>query len=94
MILLFVDETSDAKFKDYFGLSVAIINSNFYQTLKSEFHKILTDAGWDVNVEFKGPCLFSATKGCKDVSIDKRIQIASQILIDAIKSLQAYTVKE
>jgi len=80
MLLLFVDETSDAKFKDYFGLSLAVINSSFYQTLKSEFHKILKDAGWDDEIEFKGSCLFSATTGCKDVSIDKRIQIASQIL--------------
>lgn len=80
MILLFVDETSDAKFKDYFGLSIAVINSGFYQILKTEFHKILKDAGWDEGIEFKGSCLFSATTGCKDVSIDKRIQIASQIL--------------
>jgi hypothetical protein len=80
MLLLFVDETSDSKFKDYFGLSIAIINSNFYQTLKASFHKILVDSGWDKEIEFKGSYLFSANSGCKDIPVDKRIEIASRIL--------------
>ena len=80
MILLFIDETGDSKFKEYFGLSVAIINSGFYQTLKTGFHKILTDAGWDCTVEFKGSYLFSAKKGCKDISVEKRVEIATKLL--------------
>jgi len=80
MILLFVDETSDAKFKDYFGLSIAVINSNFYQILKSDFHKILSDSGWEINIEFKGSYLFSANSGCKNIPVDMRVEIASKIL--------------
>ena len=30
MLLVFIDETGDDKFKDYFGLSCAVINTNFY----------------------------------------------------------------
>ncbi len=80
MILLFIDETGDTKFKEYFGLSIAVINSNFYQTLKTGFHKILTDAGWDTAVEFKGSYLFSAKSGCRNISIEKRVEIASKLL--------------
>jgi hypothetical protein len=80
MILAFVDETSDSKFKKYFGLSCAVINSNFYQQIKNEFQNILLDAGWDSKIEFKGSFLFSATQGCTDISIEKRIEIASRVL--------------
>lgn len=80
MIFAFIDETSDAKFKEYFGLSCALINSNFYQQIKNDFQNILLEAGWDPTIEFKGSYLFSATKGCSHVSIEKRIEIASNIL--------------
>jgi len=80
MLLIFVDETSDSKFKDYFGLSCTIINSNFYSQIKKDFQKTLLEAEWNPNIEFKGSCLFSATKGCKNIEIEKRIDIASTIL--------------
>ena len=41
MLLIFVDETCDSKFKDYFGLSVATINYTKYAKVKTEFQKIL-----------------------------------------------------
>ena len=44
MLLVFVDETSDSKFKDYFGLSVATINYTKYSKVKTEFQKILKKA--------------------------------------------------
>jgi len=80
MRLIFVDETSDFKFSDYFGLSVAVMNSSFYGQIKRGFQRILTDAGWDPCVEFKGSYLFSATKGCQNVGIEERIGMASAIL--------------
>jgi hypothetical protein len=80
MKLVFVDETSDDKFKDYFGLCCAVIDSNFYNLLKTKFHKILLKSGWPSNIEFKGSYLFSATKGPHEITIDKRIELAKQIL--------------
>lgn len=80
MILAFVDEAGDGKFKDYFGLCCAIINSKFYGNLKCEFQRILTDAGWDPNFEFKGSHLFSAKSGDPSINVDKRVEIASKIL--------------
>jgi len=47
MICAFIDETSDIKFKNYFGLCCATINAVNYVTVKKEFQKILLDAGWD-----------------------------------------------
>ena len=80
MWLVFVDETSDVKFKNYFGISVAIVNSSFYPGLKRDAQQLLIDSGWDPQIEFKGSCIFSATKGCPSVSVEKRIELASALL--------------
>lgn len=80
MLLAFVDETSDNKFKDYFGLCCATINSNYYRQIKEDFHRILLEGSWDSEIEFKGSYLFSASSGDQNVSIEKRIEISSAIL--------------
>jgi len=80
MINIFVDETSDDKYKDYFGLCCTAIHHNFYPQIKRESQQILRDGGWDFDVEFKGSYLFSAKKGCIEVDIDKRIELAEKIL--------------
>ncbi len=80
MLLAFVDETSDTKFKDYFGLCCATINSSYYRQIKDDFHKVLIESGWNPEIEFKGSYLFSALSGDKNVSIEKRIEITSSIL--------------
>lgn len=80
MQLVFIDETSDTKFKDYFGISCCIINSHFYKTVKSDFQSILLKEKWDPNIEFKGSYLFSASKGDRSISIEKRVLIAKKIL--------------
>jgi hypothetical protein len=80
MLLVFVDETSDSKFKEYFGLCCATINSSFYRQIKEDFQHILVDGGWNPDVEFKGSYLFSTLSGDTQVSIEKRIEIASNIL--------------
>lgn len=80
MELLFIDESGDQKFKEYFGICVARINSAHYKTAKYGFQKILRESGWNETIEFKGNHLFSATKGDPNVSIEQRIDIAGQIL--------------
>jgi len=80
MLLVFIDETADAKFKDYFGFCVATINSMYYPLIKKEACKILQEIGWDPSIEFKGSYLFSASSGCSDVEIEKRILAANKLL--------------
>lgn len=80
MKLVFIDETSDAKFKDYFGICCAVIDHTKYRTIKSEFQRILVDGGWDPDIEFKGSYLFSASKGCPDVTVQERVDLAEEIL--------------
>ena len=80
MLLAFVDETSDTKFKDYFGLCCATINCSHYRHIKDDFHRILIEGGWNPEIEFKGSYLFSALSGDTSVSIEKRIEITSSIL--------------
>lgn len=80
MLLVFVDETSDKKFKNYLGFCVATINSRSYSNLKAKAQKILRSIDWDPKTEFKGAFLFSASKGCPDVEIERRIDAAHKLL--------------
>lgn len=80
MELVFVDETSDDNFKDYFGLSIAIINHVHYKSIKNGFQDILQASSWDCSIEFKGAFLFSASKGDPKVDIDKRVSICEKII--------------
>jgi len=80
MICIFVDETSDEKYRDYFGLCCTAIHHSFYSQVKRECQQILREGGWNFDIEFKGAYLFSAKKGCIDVDIDKRIELAEKIL--------------
>ena len=80
MISVFVDETSDSKFKDYFGLCVSTINSTFYSKVKAEFQQILLRYGWDPAVEFKGSFLFSAKQGDTNIPVEDRVAIAQDLI--------------
>jgi len=80
MICIFFDETSDEKFKDYFGISCASVIHNNYGKIKEGFQKTLLDEGWDPTIEFKGAFLFSASKGCTKISVDKRVEMAEAVI--------------
>lgn len=80
MRLIFIDETSDNKFKNYFGLSVATIDHTKYAKVKAEFQKILRKSNWNEDIEFKGSCLFSAKSGDSNVTIEERIEIATGLI--------------
>ncbi|OGS10442.1 MAG: hypothetical protein A2234_00820 [Elusimicrobia bacterium RIFOXYA2_FULL_58_8] len=80
MILAFIDETSDANDAKYFGLCCAVVNSNFYGQIKNDFQKKLISSGWDPKIEFKGSCLFSASRGDTSMQVDKRVELAGDIL--------------
>lgn len=78
--LIFFDETSDSTKKDYFGLCCVAIDSYYYAGIKKSFQNILIKSGWDPKQEFKGSYIFSASKGCLDVAVEKRIEIVSSLL--------------
>lgn len=80
MLLVFIDETSDEKLKDYLGFCIATINSRFYPLIKTKAQKILSEIGWEPAVEFKGSYLFSSSHGCADIEIEKRIDVAHDLL--------------
>lgn len=80
MKLLFIDETSDTKYTEYLGFCIASMDSKSYSLVKSKAQKILKDIEWDDHIEFKGSYLFSASKGCSDVEIEKRIEAAEKLL--------------
>jgi hypothetical protein len=80
MQLVFVDETGDEKFKDYLGVSMVVVDSAFYGAIKQRAQELLRDGGWDEAVEFKGSYLFSGASGCKNVLVEKRIELASGLI--------------
>ena len=80
MQLVFVDETGDNQNANYFGLSLALINSAYYGLIKTNFQKILVDENWNKEIEFKGSYLFSSSRGDPNIGIEKRIDICSKIL--------------
>ncbi len=80
MELVFVDESGDTKFEGYFGLCVAAVNVAHYKGIKEGFQSILRESEWDETIEFKGSHLFSASKGDTNVTIESRIDIASNVL--------------
>jgi hypothetical protein len=80
MKLIFIDETSDHKFKDYLGLCIAITDSAHYKTIKNSFQNILRKSNWDESIEFKGSLIFSAKKGDLNIGIPERIKIAEELI--------------
>jgi hypothetical protein len=80
VLLVFVDETSDQKFKDYLGFCVATLNEKFYPSLKQTALEILKDIDWDPSIEFKGSYLFSQSKGCDGVQVVTRLDAAHRLL--------------
>jgi len=80
MKFVFIDETGDEKFKKYLGFCVAVVDSKSYPLLKTEAQKILAQAEWRPDVEFKGAYLFSRTKGCEEIEIEHRMEAARQLL--------------
>ncbi len=80
MLLVFVDEMGDKKFKEYFGICIALVNARYYATLKQKAQRILANSGWSPSVEFKGSHLFSSSSGCTDVEIEHRVEAAGKLL--------------
>jgi len=80
MQLVFIDETSDAKFKEYLGFCIVTMNAKFYPQIKERAQAILLDIGWDPETEFKGSYLFSAKSGCEEVDIERRIDAAHELI--------------
>lgn len=80
MELIFIDETSDSKFKSYVGLCVAVMNSTHYKKVKTGFQNILRDSQWDESIEFKGAYLFSAKNGDTEVEVSDRVDICEKVI--------------
>ncbi len=89
MKFVFIDETGDSKRKQYLGFSVALVDAKSYPKLKAEAREILERAEWSPDVEFKGAFLFSQTKGCSEVQVERRVEAAGELLdLNAGKNAQ------
>lgn len=78
--MIFIDETGDDKFKNYFGVNLVLIDSKNYGIIKNGFQKILSKFSWDSDIEFKGSYIFSSNKGNKNISIDDRVNMVKEIV--------------
>ncbi|MDQ8205734.1 hypothetical protein [Pelagicoccus sp. SDUM812003] len=80
MKCVFIDETSDSKFKSYHGLSIASVDSRFYPNLKEQFQSKLISVGWDPSIEFKGSYIFSKKSGDTNVDVPERVELAREVI--------------
>lgn len=80
MKLIFIDETSDTNHPNYLGVCGALIDSTKYGKIKREFHEYMRDFHWDPSVEFKGSWIFSSSRGCQAVPVEKRINLTKNII--------------
>jgi len=80
MKFLFIDETGDEKFRTYLGFCLALTDARFYPSLKTSSRAILEAIQWEQGVEFKGAYLFSRTKGCSEVEVERRVEAAGRLL--------------
>jgi len=80
MKIIFIDETSDSEKKEYLGICCALVDSHSYKAIKEAAQSIFVKSGWNTKVEFKGSTLFSITKGDPQILIDKRIEMARDLI--------------
>jgi hypothetical protein len=78
MIFLFIDEVQcTQKENGYFGVGLLAINSNGYKKVKTAFDQAIRGINWNPDEEFKGECIFSATSGDRNISVDQRIELTT-----------------
>lgn len=84
MKFLFIDETQDQHNKEYLGICISVMDSSFYYKIYKLTKKILEKYGWDRNTELKGSYIYSISKGCKDVDIERRISLIKELLSENV----------
>jgi hypothetical protein len=80
MKFIFLDETQNRRKRDFYGICGISIDERFYPRIARDVTQLFKEAGWDLKIEFKGRFLFSITKGDSSVDIDKRIELANQMI--------------
>jgi len=80
MKFIFIDETTNKRKKDFYGICGVSIDDYFYSRIAQDVSQLFKDAGWNLDFEFKGRFLFSSTKGDPTVTIEERIEIANQMV--------------
>lgn len=81
--MIFVDEIEQPHRKPgFFAVSVLVVNSRFYKSLKDAVDKALAKGGWSRAEEFKGRYIFSSSTSDTRVAVDRRIEIVRSIVAE------------
>jgi hypothetical protein len=80
MKFIFLDETTNRRKKDFYGICGISIDEYFYPRIAQDMAQLFKDYGWNLEIEFKGRFLFSISKGDSTVTIDQRIELANQMI--------------
>jgi len=80
MKFIFLDETQNKRKRDFYGICGISIDARFYPSIAREVKQLFNNVGWNLRFEFKGRFLFSSKKGDPNVTIDKRIELANQMI--------------
>jgi hypothetical protein len=90
MKLLFIDETQVIqRDPNFFGICGIFMDESHYNSITKEMMKSFKKVKWDTSIEFKGAFLFSQSKGDSNVSIDKRIQLANEIISSSVANINS-----
>lgn len=80
MKFIFIDETSNKKNPNFYGVCGVCIDEKHYPGFVREVTKCFENAGWNTEIEFKGSYLFSVSKGDPNVTVDTRIAMVDKII--------------
>lgn len=82
MKLIFVDEINGNNEidKNLYGLSIVMIDSTKYDTIREKFLKSLKKKKWPIEEEFKGKYLFSKNPAGQTKTPDEMIELTQEIL--------------
>jgi hypothetical protein len=84
MRIIFIDETQNTKDPIFYGVCGISMDDSHYSVIAREITSSFKNVGWDINKEFKGNQLFSSSKGDLNVTIEKRIEFAQNIIASTI----------
>lgn len=90
MKLVFIDETENSTHvPGFYAVCAVAIDATKYMTVRQEIDGALDACGWNRTHEFKGACMFSASKGDSTVPVPARVDAVERIVSSTLSRTNA-----
>jgi hypothetical protein len=91
--LVFIDETENSTHvPGFYAVCAVAIDATKYKTVRQEIDKALDACKWLRSHEFKGSCMFSASKGDANVAVERRIDAVNRMVAATVSKANARAV--